>query len=107
VLAQVVVNPTTIRSYHISDIDLFVFLTPSGINKQVVMASIYTNMKLNDAFFKNLQILNKIIIKNQKYHTVGTIPKSNIKIVERSKIDISNTQIHGRSFSWLETGTSK
>ena len=28
-----------------------------------------------------------------KYHTVGTIPKSNIKIVERGKIGISNTQI--------------
>jgi hypothetical protein len=26
-----------------------------------------------------------------KYHTVGTIPKSYIKIVERDKIDTSNT----------------
>jgi len=27
-------------------------------------------------------------LKNNKYHTVGTITKSNIKIVERGKIDI-------------------
>ena len=25
--------------------------------------------------------------KSKKYHTVGTVPKSNIKIVERVKID--------------------
>jgi hypothetical protein len=42
----------------------------------------------------------------EKYHTVGTIPKSNIKIVERGKIDISNTQIHDCPLSWLGTDTS-
>jgi hypothetical protein len=26
-------------------------------------------------------------MKNKKYHTVGTIPKSNITIIERSKMD--------------------
>ena len=30
-------------------------------------------------------------MKNIKYDTVGTIPKSNIKIVERGKIDTHNT----------------
>ena len=40
----------------------------------------------------------------QKYHTVGTIPISNIKIVERGKIDTSNTQTLDRSLSWLVTG---
>jgi len=30
----------------------------------------------------------------KKYHTVGTIPKSNIKIIERGKMDFSITQIH-------------
>ena len=44
--------------------------------------------------------------KTNKYHTVRTIPKSNIKIVKRSKIDITNTQIHDGSCSWLGTGTS-
>jgi hypothetical protein len=44
--------------------------------------------------------------KQEKYHTVGTISKSNIKIVERGKIDITNTQIHDRSLSCLGTGTS-
>jgi hypothetical protein len=37
---------------------------------------------------------------------VGTIPKSNIKIVERGKIDIPKTQIHDYSLSWLGTDTS-
>jgi hypothetical protein len=35
-----------------------------------------------------------IKMKNKKYHTVGTIPKSNIIIVERGKIDTSNTHTH-------------
>ena len=35
----------------------------------------------------------------EKYHTVGTGPKSNRKIVERGKIDNPNTQIHDRSLS--------
>ena len=35
-----------------------------------------------------------------------TIPKSNIKIVERGKIDTSNTQIYDRSLSWMCIGTS-
>ena len=37
---------------------------------------------------------------------MGTIPKSNIKIVERGKIDIPKTQIHDYSLSWLGTDTS-
>jgi hypothetical protein len=42
----------------------------------------------------NLFCVDKMEKKNQtKYHTVGTIPKSNIKIVEGGKIDTSNTQI--------------
>ena len=27
-------------------------------------------------------------MKNEKYHTVGTVPKTNRKIIERGKIDI-------------------
>jgi hypothetical protein len=38
-------------------------------------------------------------------NTVGTIPKSNIKIVERGNIDTSNTKIYDQSLSWLCTGT--
>jgi hypothetical protein len=30
-------------------------------------------------------------MKNKKYHTVGTVLKSNSKIVERGKIDTPNT----------------
>jgi len=36
----------------------------------------------------------------------GTIPKFNIKIVQRGKIDTPNTQIHDRSLPWLGRGTS-
>jgi len=46
-------------------------------------------------------------MKNKEYHTVDTVPKLNIKIVERGTIDTSNTQIHGRSFTWLGSGTSR
>ena len=37
-------------------------------------------------------------MKNKTYHTVGTIPKLNIEIVESGKTDNPKTQIHGRSF---------
>ena len=40
-------------------------------------------------------------MKNKKYHTVGTIPKSNIKIIERGKIDTTNIQIHDSHFPGL------
>ena len=45
-------------------------------------------------------------MKNKKYHTVVTIPKSHRKIVERRKIDTFATQIHDPPLSWLGTGTS-
>jgi hypothetical protein len=38
-------------------------------------------------------------VKNQKYPTIGTILKANVKIVERGKIDM-----HARPLSWLGTG---
>ena len=40
---------------------------------------------------------------NKKYHTVGTIPNSNIKNVERDKFDIPNKHIHDCSLSRLGT----
>ena len=42
----------------------------------------------------------------KSYHTVETIPKSNIKMVERDKIYTTNTQIHDGLLSWLGTGLS-
>ena len=45
-------------------------------------------------------------MKNKKYHTFGTTPSSNIKIVGRVKIDTPNTEIQDRSISWLGTGIS-
>ena len=43
-------------------------------------------------------------IKNKQYQSVGRIAKSNIKIVERGKMDTPNTQIHDHSLSCLGTG---
>jgi hypothetical protein len=45
-------------------------------------------------------------MKKKKKNNVGTIPKSNRKIVERGNIDILSTQTHDRSLTWLGTGTS-
>ena len=42
----------------------------------------------------------------KKYHTDRTFPKSNIKIVERDKMDTPDTQVHAHFLSWLGTGTS-
>ena len=39
--------------------------------------------------------------------TAGIVPTSNRKIVEKSKIDIPNTQIQDCSLFWLDTGYSK
>jgi len=35
--------------------------------------------------------------KQKTYHTVGIILRSNIKVVERGKINTHNSQIHDRS----------
>ena len=45
-------------------------------------------------------------MKIKKYHTVGTIPKSNRKIRERDKIDTPSTQIHNHSHSCHGKGAS-
>jgi len=45
-------------------------------------------------------------MKNKKYHTFGTVPKSKRKITETGNIDIPSTQIHNDPLSWLDTGTS-
>ena len=44
--------------------------------------------------------------KNPKQPTVGTFAQSNRKIVKRCKMDTPNTQVHDRSLSWFNTGTS-
>ena len=45
--------------------------------------------------FQQQKPLKTTLIKSsnakQKYHTVGSIPKSNMKMVERGKIDTTNT----------------
>ena len=43
--------------------------------------------------------------KIKKYHTVGIVLKSNIKIIEREETDILNTQIHDLVLTLLGTRT--
>ena len=45
------------------------------------------------------------MMKNQKYYTVGTVPKSSRKIIGRGKTDAPtcSTQVHDLSLSWLGT----
>ena len=45
-------------------------------------------------------------MENNKYHTVGTFPKSSRKTVESGQIYTPNTQIHDHPLSWFGTGTS-
>ena len=44
--------------------------------------------------------------KYKTENTVGIPTKSNRTIIEKSKSDTSNTQMHDRSFFWFGTGTS-
>ena len=45
-------------------------------------------------------------MKSKTYHTFGTTPIMNRKIVYRGHIDTPNTHIHDRSLHWLGTGIS-
>jgi len=59
------------------------------------------NILVHNVLWKQNKMKNKT-----KYHRVGTIRKSNIKIIERGQIDAHKTQMHDCSFSWLGTDTS-
>ena len=55
----------------------------------------------------NQSVNHLIKLKLRIYHTVETVPKSNIKVVKRGNIGTPNTQIHNQSLSsWLGAGTS-
>ena len=45
-------------------------------------------------------------MKNKTFHTAVNVPKSNTKIVERGKMNISNTLTHDCSLFWLDIDTS-
>ena len=49
----------------------------------------------------NLKKKIKIKMKSKKYHTVKTVPNSYRKILEKSKIDTSDMQIHDPHFPGL------
>ena len=59
---------------------------------------------LNEKKRKVFEIIFVAYMKNKKYHFVGTVPKSDRKIVERGKIEIP--KIYGRSLSWQNTDTA-
>ena len=40
-------------------------------------------------------------MKNKRYNTVGKVPESNVKIVERGKIDNPNKQIHDVTHKYM------
>jgi hypothetical protein len=42
-------------------------------------------------------------MRNNKYHTIGTVPKSKSKITRRGKMGTPKTQIHVQALSWLRT----
>ena len=46
-------------------------------------------------------------MKNQKYHTVGPFPKSNIKIVERGIINIITDKYMSAHYSGLAMSPTK
>jgi len=48
-------------------------------------------------------MIDNVLKIKQKIIYVGTIPKSNIKITERGKINTPSTQIYDPSISWLGT----
>ena len=62
----------------------------------------YIHVQLTEDF--RLRYIIKI--KTEKYHSVGIFLKSNGNILERVKIDTTNTHIHDYSLSLLSTGTS-
>ena len=51
----------------------------------------------NLAFNKRYSYIHDPPNVSEKFHTVGTIPKSNIKTIDRCNIDPPSTQIHDRS----------
>ena len=62
------------------------------------------NLYLHVVYPSEFQMRGIIKRKGKEYNTVGTIPKPNIKIIERGNMDTLNTQIHDISLSWLSTG---
>jgi hypothetical protein len=78
-----------------------VLTTTEMMSNTTVLIELISFINKGNFFHRNSRILlDRNKVKNPKYHTIGTILKANIKIVERGKIDI-----HARPLSWLGTGT--
>jgi hypothetical protein len=68
-----------------------------GVVMEVVVLMVHMSDELTACLIRGNQM------KSKKYHSVGKISKSNIKIVERGIIDIRSTHIHDRSLFLLDT----
>ena len=55
----------------------------------ILLCFLLSSFRVVDLLIYGLVLDSENKMKNEKYHTVGTIPKSNIKIVERGKYVIS------------------
>jgi len=52
-----------------------------------------------------MRVSNKL--RSKTYNTVGTVPNSNRKIVERGKIDTLNTHKHDHTDNLVKSGGAK
>ena len=72
----------------------------------MVRANSFKQKKKNTCESNSFSNIDITKMNNKEHHTVGTIPTSNMKIIERDEIDIPSTNIDTRSLFWLATGTS-
>ena len=79
----------------------FLFTLNINIRYDIMHNHIQPNQKTKQC--KKI-LINKIRNKQKHHLTVGTIPKSNINIVERGKIDTSKWLSHANIFSLINVG---
>ena len=60
-----------------------------------------------ETYSVRLCYMYKIKWQTNKYHIIGTVPKSDRKIVDRGKINTPDTIIHDRPLSMLGSGNSR
>jgi hypothetical protein len=75
--------------------------SPTSLSHNVVYLAL-SRIRTHNSSQYNLAIK----MRSKNYHTVGTILKSNRKIIERSQIGNPNTITHDHPLCWLNTGSS-
>jgi hypothetical protein len=79
-----------------------VMLTIIGLFLDYFYNNIYTYLLL----LGSLSRIYPLIMGKDSTFSIRTVPKFNIKMVERCKMDTPKTQIHDRPLFWLGTCTS-